>query len=56
MSVKDLTTFMDLLGLLLLVAGACVWVWLLLGCAAGLGVAGLGLLGVSWLVDRRGKR
>lgn len=47
-----LTSILDLLGLLLLVAAVAVLVggWTLPGA---LGVAGVGLLAVSWLVDRR---
>lgn len=50
-----LTTWLDLLGMLLVIAAAAVWVatWSL---PAALAVAGIGLLGVSWLVDWRGRR
>lgn len=51
---ESLTDLLDLLGLLVLVAAAVVLAW---GFhpALGLLTAGLGLLGVSWLVDARGR-
>lgn len=47
-----LTDTLDLLGLLLIVAALAVGAGVLLGVTAALGVAGVGLLAVSWLVDR----
>lgn len=53
MSLKQLTTLLDLLGLLVLVAAVALGVWFWSGFApAGLGVLGTGLLLVSWLIDR----
>lgn len=46
------TTILDLLGSLLLVAGLAVWLGALLGLAAGLVAAGVGLLVLSWIIDR----
>lgn len=48
-----LTTILDLVGLLLLVAGAAVAAWAYVDAWAGLVAAGAGVLGVSWLADRR---
>lgn len=47
-----LTDLLDLLGLLLLVAALAVGAAVLLGAPAALTAGGLGLLGVSWLIDR----
>lgn len=47
-----ITTILDLLGLVLVVAGLALAAGLLF-VPAGFAVAGLGLLGVSWLLDRR---
>lgn len=58
----SLTSVLDLLGLLLLVACGAVAAGALVGLWAALGVAGLGVLGTSWLLDavaatrRRAKR
>lgn len=52
MTVHKLTTALDLVGLLLLVAAVVVfiWPWTIAGAwAAG----GLGALLVSWIIDRR---
>ncbi len=52
---RDLiTTSLDLLGLLLLVAAVTVLVWPHTVPGA-LAVAGLGLLGTRWLIDRVGR-
>lgn len=48
-----LTDVLDLVGLLLLVAAGAVAAWVMLAAPLGLAVAGLGVLGVSWVVDRR---
>ncbi|MCX4752901.1 hypothetical protein [Kitasatospora purpeofusca] len=47
------TTLLDVLGLLLLAAGAAAAAWLLIGWTC-LAVAGAVVLAGSWLVDRRG--
>lgn len=47
-----LTTVLDLVGMLLLVAALAVLCWSL-HPAAGLAVAGGGLLGASWVIDLR---
>lgn len=52
-SAVRLTTILDLVGLLLLVAGAAVAAWAYVDAWAGLVAAGAGVLGVSWLADRR---
>lgn len=49
-----LTTVLDLLGALALVAAAVVAVWPF-SAALGLLVAGAGLLAVSWLTDRQAR-
>lgn len=49
------TSILDLLGLLLLVAGVAVFASKF-GLWAGLVAAGVGVLGASWLIDRRAKR
>lgn len=48
----NLTSWLDLVGILLLVVGAALTValWFL---PAGVAVAGMGLLVASWLIDRR---
>lgn len=48
----NLTTLLDLAGALLLVLGIALAValWFV---PAGVAVAGIGLLGTSWLIDRR---
>lgn len=48
----NLTTLLDLVGVLLLVLGIALAValWFI---PAGVAVAGVGLLGTSWLIDRR---
>ncbi|WP_327073450.1 hypothetical protein OG196_16295 [Kitasatospora purpeofusca] len=46
------TTLLDVLGLLLLAAGAAAAAWLLIGWTC-LAVAGAVVLAGSWLVDRR---
>ncbi len=48
----NLTSWLDLLGILLVVAAAALTValWFL---PAGVAVAGVGLLVASWLIDRR---
>lgn len=46
------TTLLDLAGSLLLVASVAVLVWPA-SVAGSLAAAGLGLLALSWLVDRR---
>lgn len=54
-----ISTVLDLLGLLLIVAGAAVAVaWAVGALWSGLLVAGVGALGVSWLLVRleRGRR
>lgn len=50
-----LTTFLDLLGCLALVVGAALFVaqWSLPGAVA---LFGAGILVLSWLIDRKGKR
>lgn len=52
---ESLTDLLDLLGLLVLVAAAAVLAWGV-SPALGLAAAGVGLLGVSWLVDARRRR
>ncbi len=47
-----ITTLLDLVGLLLLVAAATALAAVLVGAPLALAVAGLGLLAVSWLLDR----
>lgn len=49
-----LTTVLDLVGALLLIVAIALWVavWSL---PAGIAIAGVGLLVLSWLVDRRGR-
>lgn len=48
----NLTTLLDLVGVLLLVLGIALAVafWFV---PAGVAAAGIGLLGTSWLIDRR---
>jgi CHASE2 domain-containing sensor protein len=48
----NLTSWLDLAGILLVVVGAALAValWFL---PAGVALAGLGLLSASWLIDRR---
>lgn len=56
MLVRDLvTTILELAGLLLLVAAAAVYTsrW---SAAGALAVAGAGLIGVSYLLTRKGRR
>lgn len=48
----QITTILDLLGLVLVVAGLSLAAGLLFA-PAGFAVAGLGLLGMSWLLDYR---
>lgn len=48
----SLTDVLDLIGLLLLVAAAAVLAWPV-SAALALALAGVGVLVVSWLVDRR---
>ena len=48
----NLTDYLDLLGALLLIAGAGTFVSVLLGVWAGLILAGLLVLVLSWLVGR----
>lgn len=50
-----LSTVLDLVGCLALLAGIVLFVaqWSLPGA---LGVSGVGLLALSWLVDRKGKQ
>lgn len=48
-----LTTILDLVGLLLLVGAAAAFAAVAVGAPLALAVAGVGLLGVSWLVDAR---
>lgn len=48
----SLTDVLDLVGLLLLVAAAAVLAWPV-SAALALALAGVGVLVVSWLVDRR---
>jgi hypothetical protein len=50
-----LSTVLDLVGCLALLAGIVLFVaqWTIPGA---LGVSGAGLLALSWLVDRKGKR
>lgn len=51
---SQLTSAIDLLGLLLILA-AIVWaIWILVFPPAALAAGGLGLLGIGWLVDRNG--
>lgn len=54
----SLTDILDLAGLLLIVACASLAVALftILGVAGALGTAGVGLLGISWLIDTMRKR
>jgi len=49
---SQLTTILELVGLLLIIAAASIALGMLFA-AAGLAVAGLGLLGLSWLIDYR---
>ena len=49
-----LTSLLDLIGMLLIVACGSVAV-ATFALWAGLGAAGLGVLGTSWLIDRRAK-
>lgn len=49
---RDLTTILDLLGSLLVVAAAAVFCWSTWGPATGLLAAGAGVLAISLLVDR----
>lgn len=48
----NLTTLLDLAGSLLIIAALAVFVGMFT-VAGGLGVAGVGLLVLSWLVDQR---
>ncbi len=48
-----LTDVLDLVGLLLLVAAVAVAGWVLVAAPVGLALAGAGVLGASWLIDRR---
>ncbi|WP_309129471.1 hypothetical protein [Microbacterium sp.] len=48
----NLTTLLDLLGALLVIAALAAFVGTFT-IAGGLGVAGVGLLALSWLIDRR---
>lgn len=48
----NLTTLLDLIGALLLIAALAVFVSMFT-IAGGLGVGGLGLLALSWLIDRQ---
>lgn len=47
-----LTTALDLVGALLLVLAVAVLVWPL-SAAGALAAAGVGVLGLSWVVDRK---
>lgn len=55
MQLSQLTTILELVGLLLIVAGVAIAVALLFA-PSGLLVAGAGLLGLSWLIDYRADR
>lgn len=48
----NLTTLLDLIGALLVIAALAVFVSTFT-IAGGLGVAGSGLLALSWLIDRQ---
>lgn len=48
-----LTTILDLLGALLVITATAWFVAGLVGIIAGVGLAGLLILGLSWLIDRR---
>lgn len=48
-----LTTILDLIGLLLLVLALAVVGWSMAAPPAGIAAGGVGVLAVSWLVDRR---
>lgn len=50
-----ITTLLDLVGLLLFVAGLAVWagLWFL---PAGFCVLGAGVLVISWLLDRKARK
>jgi hypothetical protein len=50
-----ITDALELLGLLLLILAAALFVASLAGAPAGCAVAGLGLLVASWLITRTGK-
>lgn len=52
MSVTDL---LDLIGLLLIIAAVALAAGLVF-LPLGVGVGGVGLLGLSWLIDRKGSR
>lgn len=51
----NLTTLLDLGGSLLIIAALAVAVGVV-SIAGGLGVAGIGLLVLSWLIDKRAAR
>jgi hypothetical protein len=51
----NLTTLLDLAGSLLIIAALAVAV-AMFTIAGGLGVAGVGLLVLSWLIDQRATR
>lgn len=51
----NLTTLLDLAGSLLVIAALAVAVGFI-SIAGGLGVAGVGLLVLSWLIDQRDAR
>lgn len=53
MTTKDVTTLLDLVGLLVIVAGVAVAVWPYFPPASFV-AGGLGLLLISWLIDRKG--
>lgn len=48
-----MTTVLDLIGLLLVVLACAMAAWVYVVPAVGVLVAGAGVLGVSWLADRR---
>lgn len=49
------TTILDLLGSVLFLAGVAWFAGTWLGIAAALCIGGLGLLGLSWIIDRKQK-
>lgn len=49
------TDALELVGLLLLILGAALWVSQVAGVPAGCGVAGVGLIGCSWLIAWTGR-
>lgn len=51
-----MTTILDLAGILLLILAGSLFAAAVLGAPAGLAVGGVGLLGLSWLVDHSAKR